>query len=965
METSLKSSPHSVKRWQLRGTDYDPQRVRSLRCDARFSSWTPLNDKTSNLQLFEERMNLVLRWFDLWTDHQRKLLLHALLTRCSRSQLRCCRDLLMETVPVCQLDFTAVLPRFLSLYVMSFLSPRDLCSAAQVSWHWRVLAEQDCLWAPRCVRRGWFLQYAPAEKEFGAWKSHYVSCVSTLDMLSPREAAQRYGTLHQRHLRAPEEEEEEERRKERRMRQMIRGRLQEEKRLSLRTRKAWGSYTRPEGGSTRGPDSGRASSGLSLRSWPPSSAGSLSLEQGGTLTAASSLERVQISAPGCSESPSRPCRALSSYTFRPAPAHPLPDIHLPTPTLLLLISDRIPAHELLLSGVRAGVTAVLYDHRGTLSTLLTQTQRAVRGHRAQRLGLLAPGGTEEIHLLHGAVLSERTLLTPSHKGFWEELCSHLSPAEEGGGIDVFSPLAASEAGVALIQTLSALSGVNVRAPMGLATGSFQNILSEWSDGSVGTGLSDQQPGGPALQFVCEEVLQSWCTQAQWMEEALRDLRASLGPQLQRVSLQARARALGHFLWENIRLEELCVSKDLTEALTEGLTALSGQEESRPVEFLATFLTRWCEETERDRADPCRNVLKRSPSWKPELAQTLLDWRGAVAGELHHSECVYQSRLRAVLKVYAEPLEAALNSGRAILGYGDVHTVLTPVSSLLELSREFEVDLQTRLQQWEADQCVGDVFVKLCSKLRVYTNYLHSYTTAIHTIDKCRESRPLFRAFLRRTDRTAATHMLSLQELLLCPVWRIQEYVTLLQALCVHTPSGHRDHQHLASALGTLLRFRHFIQKLKQDSERERLMEETQQMIHGCPNLSEGNRHLIISQDAALLRSLDEQVPDSLRVYEQVSDVGLFLFNDTLVVTRRTVQHSPFSLRLQSSHTFLASLALSALSVREILHSRYVSHAFVLEGPRRSWVCATDRGEEKDYFLSALRSAVTSALSGDQ
>ncbi len=55
---------------------------------------------------------------------------------------RYCRDLLIETVPVTRVDFTALLPRFLSLYVMSFLTPRDLCSAAQVSWHWRVLAEQ-------------------------------------------------------------------------------------------------------------------------------------------------------------------------------------------------------------------------------------------------------------------------------------------------------------------------------------------------------------------------------------------------------------------------------------------------------------------------------------------------------------------------------------------------------------------------------------------------------------------------------------------------------------------------------------------------------------------------------------------------------------------------------------------------------------------------------------------------------
>lgn len=55
---------------------------------------------------------------------------------------RYCKDLLVEAVPVTRVDFTSVLPRFLSLYVMSFLSPLDLSAAARVSWHWRVLAEQ-------------------------------------------------------------------------------------------------------------------------------------------------------------------------------------------------------------------------------------------------------------------------------------------------------------------------------------------------------------------------------------------------------------------------------------------------------------------------------------------------------------------------------------------------------------------------------------------------------------------------------------------------------------------------------------------------------------------------------------------------------------------------------------------------------------------------------------------------------
>lgn len=50
-------------------------------------------------------------------------------------------------------------------------------------------------------------------------------------------------------------------------------------------------------------------------------------------------------------------------------------------------------------------------------------------------------------------------------------------------------------------------------------------------------------------------------------------------------------------------------------------------------------------------------------------------------------------------------------------------------------RAFRVDLEARLQLWGAQQCVGDVFVKLCSKLRIYSNYLKNYTTALCTIDK--------------------------------------------------------------------------------------------------------------------------------------------------------------------------------------------------------------------------------------
>lgn len=57
--------------------------------------------------------------------------------------------------------------------------------------------------------------------------------------------------------------------------------------------------------------------------------------------------------------------------------------------------------------------------------------------------------------------------------------------------------------------------------------------------------------------------------------------------------------------------------------------------------------------------------------------------------------------------------------------------------------------------------------------------------------------------------------------------------------------------------------------------------------------------------------------------------------------------------------------ISAGETNSLCVAADVSHAFVLEGPRRSWVCATARGEEREHFLSVLRSAIDAALAGHQ
>lgn len=55
-------------------------------------------------------------------------------------------------------------------------------------------------------------------------------------------------------------------------------------------------------------------------------------------------------------------------------------------------------------------------------------------------------------------------------------------------------------------------------------------------------------------------------------------------------------------------------------------------------------------------------------------------------------------------------------------------------------------------------------------------------------------------------------------------------------------------------------------------------------------------------------------------------MGLFLFNDVLVLSRRTVRHLPFTLLHRSTHTFQACVAVGSLAVREIADTRCESRS---------------------------------------
>ncbi|XP_037598586.1 F-box only protein 16 [Cebus imitator] len=163
-----------------------PKNTDGPKMQTKMSTWTPLNHQLLNDRVFEERRALLGKWFDKWTDSQRRRILTGLLERCSLSQQKFCCRKLQEKIPAEALDFTTKLPRVLSLYIFSFLDPRSLCRCAQVCWHWKNLAELDQLWMLKCLRFNWCINFSPTPFEQGIWKKHYIQMVKELHVTKPK-----------------------------------------------------------------------------------------------------------------------------------------------------------------------------------------------------------------------------------------------------------------------------------------------------------------------------------------------------------------------------------------------------------------------------------------------------------------------------------------------------------------------------------------------------------------------------------------------------------------------------------------------------------------------------------------------------------------------------------------------------------------------------------------------------------
>ena len=81
-----------------------------------------------------------LQVFNTWAQDQKKRALDELMERCNPPIIR---HVMSSIEPRFQRDFISLLPKELAIFVLGFLSPKDLVQAAQTCKYWRILCDDN------------------------------------------------------------------------------------------------------------------------------------------------------------------------------------------------------------------------------------------------------------------------------------------------------------------------------------------------------------------------------------------------------------------------------------------------------------------------------------------------------------------------------------------------------------------------------------------------------------------------------------------------------------------------------------------------------------------------------------------------------------------------------------------------------------------------------------------------------
>eukprot|EP00727_Mastigamoeba_balamuthi_P005512 m51a1_g1580 putative domain containing protein (651) ;mRNA; r:111795-113951 len=239
-------------------------------------------------------------------------------------------------------------------------------------------------------------------------------------------------------------------------------------------------------------------------------------------------------------------------------------------------------------------------------------------------------------------------------------------------------------------------------------------------------------------------------------------------------------------------------------------------------------------------------------------------RAKVAAELLATEQTYVRQLSKIIFVFAKPL-------KAVLEQEELDGLFANLPAIRSLHQALIGDLTERIQSWDDDTTVGDLFQEASRSFKLYKPYINNYEKALALHLSLLDKNPKYKQFVNDINYTEQLDGLSVDGFLILPVQRIPRYVLLIQELIKSTPESHADRPLLADAVEQLMGIADYINEMKRESEKKSKLQEVRSHWRDYEgNLNDNPERVFIRQIVAAGGPRGKQ--------------RLWLFSDILVIT---------------------------------------------------------------------------------
>lgn len=270
-------------------------------------------------------------------------------------------------------------------------------------------------------------------------------------------------------------------------------------------------------------------------------------------------------------------------------------------------------------------------------------------------------------------------------------------------------------------------------------------------------------------------------------------------------------------------------------------------------------------SERNYKTDSRLIIPSPALWK--------DTRTHVVVELYETERSYVESLQTLVMKYLQPLKSSENN--CIIDAGIVDEIFYQVPEILQHHELFLEELKRRLEDWDVNQKVGDLFLDTFTKQSVidtYTAFINNWKNAKEAVKNASQSKPAFARFLETMAREHKGK-LALDSLLIMPVQRIPRYELLIQTLLKHTEESHTDARNLVEAQQAVHELALTInlgQRCSRGFSQE--LSQIESLIEGLAGLASPDRSFLSHDQVSITTS------------QVRKDRALFLFSDLLLIT---------------------------------------------------------------------------------